>query len=57
MKISLATQDTTPNPLPLFSARMGRQFLDVEAEHLDIEAIQKQTILGTEYRRAGYLHL
>ena len=34
--------------LPLFSARMGRQFLDIEAEHLDIEVIQR----GSEYRRA-----
>ena len=34
--------------LLLFSARMGRQFLDIEAEHLDIEVIQR----GSEYRRA-----
>ena len=32
----------------LFSARMGRQFLDIEAEHLDIEVIQR----GSGYRRA-----
>ena len=57
MKISLATRDTTTDPLPLFSARMGRQFLDIQAEHLDIEAIQRRTILGTEYRRADYLQL
>ena len=44
-------------PLPLFSARMGRQFLDIEAEHLDIEAIQGRTVVGTEYRRAEYLQL
>ena len=43
MKISLATRDTTTDPLPLFSAWMGRQFLDIEAEHLDIKAIQKRT--------------
>ena len=29
---------------------MGRQFLDIEAEHLDIKAIQGQTVVGTEYR-------
>ena len=57
MKISLATRDTTTDPLPLFSARMGRQFLDMEAEHLGIQAIQGQTIVGTKYRRAEYLQL
>ena len=56
MKISLATRDTTTDPLPLFSARMGRQFLDIE-EHLDMEAIQGLTVVGTEYRRAEYLQL
>ena len=30
------------------STRMGRQFLDIEAEHLDIKAIQGRA----EYRRA-----
>ena len=48
MKILLATRDTTTDPLPLFSTRMGRQFLDIEAEHLDIKAIQGRT----GYRRA-----
>ena len=57
MKISLATRDTTTDPFPLFSARMGRQFLDMEAEHLDIKAIQGWTVVGTEYRRAKYLEL
>ena len=57
MKISLATPNTTANPLPLFSARMGRQFLDIEVEHLDIEVIQGRTVVGTEYRRAEYLQL
>ena len=55
MKISLATRDTTTDPLPLFSARMGRQYLDTKAEHLDIEAIQGRTVVGDEYRRAEYL--
>ena len=40
MKISLATPDTTTDPVPLFSAPMGRQFLDIESEDLDIKAIQ-----------------
>ena len=57
MKILLATRDTTTDPLPRFSARMGRQFLDIEAEHLDIKAIQGRTVVGTEYRRAEYLQL
>ena len=57
MKITLATQDTTTDSLPLFSAWMGRQFLDIEAEHLDIKAIQGRTIVGAEYRRAEYLQL
>ena len=57
MKILLATRDTTTDPLPLFSARMGRQFLDIEAKHLDIEAIQGCIMVGTEYRRAEYLQL
>ena len=57
MKISLATQDTTTDPLPLFRARMNRQFLDIKAEHLDIKAIQGRTVVGTEYRRAEYLQL
>ena len=57
MKISLATRDTTTDPLPLFSLRMGRQFLDIEAEHLDIEAIQGRTVVGTKYRRAECLQL
>ena len=52
MKILLATRDMTTNCLPLFSARMGRQF-----EHLDIKAIQGRTVVGTEYRRAEYLQL
>ena len=39
MNIFLATRDTTTDPLPLFSARMGLQFLDIEAEHLDIKVI------------------
>ena len=50
MKILLATRDTTVDSLPLFSARMGRQFLD-------IEAIQGRTVVGTEYQRAEYLQL
>ena len=50
MKILLATRDTTTDSLPLFSARMGRQFLDIEAEHLDIKAIQERTVVGTKYR-------
>jgi hypothetical protein len=57
MKISLATRDRTTDHLPLFSARMGPQFLDIEAEHLDIKAIQGRTVVGTEYRRAEYLQL
>ena len=57
MKILLATWDTLTDPLPLFSVRMGRQFSDIEAEHLDIETIQGRTVVGTEYRRAGYLQL
>ena len=57
MKILLATWDTTTDPLPLFSARMGRQFLDIEAEHLDIKAIQGHTVVGTKYRRAEKLQL
>ena len=57
MKISLATRDTTTDPLPLFSAWMGPQFLDIEAKHLDIKAIQGRTVVGTEYRRAEYLQL
>ena len=57
MKISLAIRDTTTDPLPLFSVQMGRQFLDIGAEHLDIEAIQERTVVGrgAEYRRAEYL--
>ena len=54
MKISLAIRGTTTDLLPLFSVRMGRQFLDIEAEHLDIEAIQERTVVG---RRAEYLQL
>ena len=57
MKISLATRDTTTDPLPLISARMGHQFLDIEADHPDIEAIQGRTVVGTKYRRAEYLQL
>ena len=57
MTIPLATRDTMTDPPPLFRARMGRQFLDVKAEHLDIEAIQGRTVVGTEYRRAEYLQL
>ena len=59
MKISLAIRGTTTDPLPLFSARMGQQFLDIEAEHLDIKAIQEWTAVGrrAEYRRAEYLQL
>ena len=57
IQILLATRDTTTDSLPLFSARMGPQFLDIEAEHLDIKAIQGRTILGTQYRRAEYLQL
>ena len=57
MKISLATRDTTTDPLPLFGAQMGRQFLDIKAEHLDIKAIQGRTVVGTEYRRPEYLQL
>ena len=57
MKILLATRDTTTDPLPLLSARMGRQFFDIEAEHLDIKAIQGRTVVGTEYGRAEYLQL
>ena len=55
MKISLATRDMTTDPLPVFSARMGRQFLDIEADDMDIGAIQRRTVVGTEYRRAEYL--
>ena len=57
MKIWLAIRNTTTDPLPLFGARMGRQFLDIEAEHLDIEAIQGRTVEGTECRSAEYLQL
>ena len=59
MKISLAIRDTTTDCLPLFSVRMGRQFLDIEAEHLDIKAIHERTVVGrrAEYRRAEYLQL
>ena len=57
MKILLATRDTTTDPLPLFSARMGPQFFDIEAEHLDVQAIQGRTVVGTEYWRAEYLQL
>ena len=57
MKIWLAIRDTSTDPLPLFSARMGRQFLDIEAEQLDIEAIQGSTGVGTVYRRAKDLQL
>ena len=57
MKISLAIRDTTTDPLPLFSVQMGQQFLHIEAEHLDIKAIQERTVMGrrAEYRRAEYL--
>ena len=59
MKISLAIRDTTTDPLPLFSIRMGKHFLDIEAQHLDIEAIQERTVVGwrAEYRREEYLQL
>ena len=57
MKILLATRDTTTNSLPLFSAWMGRQFFDIEAEHLDIKAIKGRTVVGTDYRKAKYLQL
>ena len=57
MRILLAARNTTTDPLPLFSAWMGRQFLDIQAEHLDIKAIQGRTVKGTEYRRAEYLQL
>ena len=57
MKIWLAIRDTTTDPFPLFSARMGRQFLDFEAEHLDFKAIQGRTVVQTKYRRAEYLQL
>ena len=59
MKLSLAIRDTTTDPLPLFSVRMGRQFWDIEAQHLDIEAIQERTVVGrrAKYRRAKYLQL
>ena len=57
MKILLATRDTATDSLPLFSARMGRQFLDIEPEHLDIKAIKGRTVGGTECRRAEYLQL
>ena len=36
---------------------MGRQFLDIRAEHLDIQAIQGRTVVEIEYRRAEYLQL
>ena len=45
MKIWLAIRLMTTDPLPLFSARMGRRFLDIKAEHLDIEAIQGRTVV------------
>ena len=45
MKISLAIRGTMTDFLPLFSVRMGQHFLDIEAEHLDNEAIQKQTVV------------
>ena len=51
MKISHAIRDTTTDLLPLFSIRRGRQFLDIEAEHLVIKAIQERTVVG---RRAEY---
>ena len=57
MKNCLAIRDTATDPLPLFSARIGRQFLDMEAEHVDIMAIQELTVVGTEYLRAEYHHL
>ena len=59
MRISLAIPDTTTDPLPLFSVQMRRQFLDIKAEHLDIEAIQERTVVGwrAEYGRAEYLQL
>ena len=59
MKISLAIRDTTTDRLPLFSVLMGRQFLVIGVEHLDIKAIQERTVVGrrAEYRRAEYLQL
>ena len=54
MRISLAIRGTTTDPLPLFSARVGRQFLDIEAQHLDMEGIQEQTVVE---RTTGYLRL
>ena len=36
---------------------MGRKFLDIKAEHLDIEAIRRQTVVETNYRRAEYPRL
>ena len=54
MKISLAIRGTTTDVLPLFSVRTSRQFLDTEAKHLDIQAIQERTVVG---RRAEYLQL
>ena len=51
MRISLATRGTTTDSLPLLSVRiesiMGRQFVDIEAEHL-----QERTVVG---RRAEHL--
>ena len=54
MRILLGIRGTMTDPLPLFSVRMGRRFLDIEAEHQDIEAdrIQERTVVG---RRAEHL--
>ena len=59
MKISLAIRDSTTDPLPLFRVWMGRQFLDIGAEELVIEAIQERTVVGrrAEHRRAEYLQI
>ena len=54
MRILLATRGTTTDPLPLFSVRMDRQFVDIEAKHLDFEAehLQERTVVG---RRTDHL--
>ena len=54
MRISLATRGTTTDPLPLLSVWTGRQFVDIEAEHMGFEAehLQERTVVG---RRAEHL--
>ena len=54
MRISPATRGTTTDPLSLLSVQMGRQFVDIEANHREFEAehLQKRTVVG---RRAEHL--